>query len=122
MTSSFLGATFGAFQPYPVPNSKQALVKTAKFVPLPPFSSLASVCFCAGMFGSVAAVNRFASGGMTVVRNRHDLVNELVGIGVMTGYMHVLLKSDQRIIRSNRAVAGVVIGSFIYANTAPKSA
>ena len=97
-------------------------MKTAIFVPLSPFSSLASVCLCADIFGLVAAGNRFALGGMTVTRNRHDLVNEWVEIGVMTGYMHVLLKSDQHIIQSNRAVAGVVIGSFIYANTAPKLA
>jgi len=117
MTWTFVGATWGAFNPYPVPNSKQALAKT--FVPLPPLSSLRSIGFYAGLAGSVAAVQRFAAGGMAVARDRRDVWNELIGLGAVYGYGKYVFKTEKRMSWNNRAVAGIVVGSIVYANTAP---
>jgi len=51
-----------------------------KFIPLPPFSSLASVGYYAGMCGSIAAVQSFTSGGLTAARGRQDVWNEFFGV------------------------------------------
>lgn len=125
MTWTFVGAAWGAFNPFPVPNSKQALAlalartEGRKFVPLPPFSSLASVGYYAGIAGSMATVQRFASGGVAVARNRQDGWSEFAGMGAVYAYASALFKSERRLSWNNRAFAGLVMGSIVYANTAP---
>eukprot|EP00571_Detonula_confervacea_P015774 CAMPEP_0172300246 /NCGR_PEP_ID=MMETSP1058-20130122/2372_1 /TAXON_ID=83371 /ORGANISM="Detonula confervacea, Strain CCMP 353" /LENGTH=96 /DNA_ID=CAMNT_0013009969 /DNA_START=199 /DNA_END=489 /DNA_ORIENTATION=+ len=87
-----------------------------KFIPLPPFSSLASVGYYAGMCGSIAAVQSFTSGGLTAARGRQDVWNEFFGVAAVYGYATFLLKSEKRMSRNNRAMAGITIGSIVYAN------
>ena len=64
-------------------------------------------------------MQRFTAGGMAVARDRQDVWNEFVGVGAVYGYANALLKYEKRICWNNRAVAGIVIGSIVYANTAP---
>lgn len=71
------------------------------------------------MAGSIGAVQRFTAGGMAVARDRQDVWNEFVGLGAVYGYTNALLRSEKRVLWNNRAVAGIVVGSIIYANTAP---
>lgn len=119
---SCFGAVWGCFNPIPVAGSKHALMiaKTGKFVPLPPFSSLASIGYYAGVVGCVAGVQRFICGGIAVARGgRHDVFNEIAGVGGVYIYMRTILSSDKRVIWSNRFVAGALVGSVAYANLAP---
>ena len=115
---TFVGAVWGAYNPFP--NSGQAMATkttTSKFVPLPPFSSLASVCRYAGMFGSIGAVQRFASGAFAVARDRQDMWNECFGVAAVYGYASYLFKSEKCMTWNNRAVSGIVFGSIVYAQT-----
>ncbi|KAL7523260.1 hypothetical protein ACHAWF_000442, partial [Thalassiosira exigua] len=116
VTYTFVGAAWGAFNPYPVPGSShaQALAKTSKFVPLPPFSSLASVGRYAGVFGSVFTLPHFVSGGMAVARKRQDMLNVYAGVVAVFGYAYALFESERRLAWNNRAVAGIFVGSAIY--------
>ena len=119
---TFLGAVWGCFNPIPVSGSKQSLqiAKTGKFVPLVPFSSLASIGFCGGVVGCVAGLQRFLCGGMAVARGgRHDVFNELVGFGGVYIYIETILLSEKRVLWSNRFFAGTVVGAVGYANLAP---
>jgi len=75
--------------------------------------------YYAGMFGSIAIVQRFTSGGLAVARGRHDICNEVLGTAAVYGYATALFKSEGRMAWNNRAVAGLVLGSVVYANTAP---
>ena len=115
---SFVGGIWGLFNPIPVAGSKEALsiVKTGKFVPLPPFSSLASVCYYGGIIGSVAGIQRCLCGGMALARGRHDVFNELVGVGGVYVYMRTILSSDKRVLWNNRIVAGAVVLGTLYCN------
>jgi len=119
---SFLGAVWGAFNPIPVAGSKQALMiaKTGKFVPLAPFSSLASIGYYCGVVGCVAGVQRFLCGGMALARGgRHDVFNELVGVGGVYVYMRSILSSETRVVWNNRFVAGAALGAVGYTNLVP---
>ena len=113
MTFSFIGAAWGCFNPIPVPGISSVVT------PLRPFSSLASVWYCAATIGTVAAVQRFTSGGLTLARAREDRLNDLVGLGVTFGYTSTVLLSERLVIWNNRAVAGVLAGLVVYANIAP---
>jgi hypothetical protein len=118
---SFLGAAWGCFNPIPLPGSKEALAiaKSGQFVPLRPFSSLASVGYYGATIGSVVFVSKFVSGGMGVLRNRYDVWNELVGFGAVAVYWTKVLSCDTRVVWNNRLVGGAVVGSVLYANIAP---
>ena len=109
---TFVGATCGAFNPYPVPGCKRAY-------PLPPFSSLRSIGCFAGVCGSIVATQRFASGGMAVARNRNDVWNELAGVAAVYYHAERLFRSEKAMVWNNRVVAGLVVGSIAYANAAP---
>lgn len=116
---SFLGATWGSFNPIPIAGSKQALMvsKTGKFVPLAPFSSLASVGYYAGIIGCIAGVQRCICGGMALARGgRHDVLNELAGVGGVYMYMKTILSSEKRILWNNRFIGCAFVGSVFYAN------
>lgn len=123
VTFTFVGALWGALNPFPIPGGggTRALPSkpSKKFAPLPPFSSPASVGFYAGMAGSIVAAQRIAAGGAAVARDRQDVWSELVGLGAVYGWTAYLFKSEKRVAWNNRAVAGVFIGSIVYANTAP---
>jgi hypothetical protein len=118
---SFIGATWGCFNPIPVPGSKEALAiaQSGKFVPLRPFSSLASVGYCGATIGSVAFVSRFVSGGVAVARNKHDWMNEFIGFGAVAAYWSTVLSVEERVRWNNRLVAGSFVGAILYANLAP---
>ncbi|KAL3782527.1 hypothetical protein ACHAW5_010898 [Stephanodiscus triporus] len=90
-----------------------------KLVLLPPFSSLASVGYYAGLFGSMTLVKCLTSGGLALVRNRRDVWNDLFGVAAVYGYARFLFISEKRVYWNNRAFAGIAISSVIYANTAP---
>jgi hypothetical protein len=117
----FIGGLWGCFNPIPLPGSKQALAiaQSGKFVPLPPFSSLASVGHYGATLGSVVLVSRFVSGGMTVARNKHDWYNELLGIGAVYMFHQKVLTIEKRARWNNRLVGGAFVGAFLYANVAP---
>jgi hypothetical protein len=102
--------------PYPLYGT-HAVTNARKFVPLPPFSSFASISYYAGLIGSVAAVQRFVAGGAAVARGREDVANEFLGIVCGYGYAGALLRSERRMAWNNRAVAGLIVGSVVYANT-----
>uniref|UniRef100_A0A7S2PMY0 Mitochondrial import inner membrane translocase subunit TIM22 n=1 Tax=Skeletonema marinoi TaxID=267567 RepID=A0A7S2PMY0_9STRA len=119
---SCVGGVWGCFNPIPVAGSTQALMiaKTGKFVPLAPFSSLASIGYYGGVIGCVAGVQRFICGGIAVARGgRHDVLNEIFGVGGVYIYMRTILSSDTRVLWNNRFVAGALVGTVAYANLAP---
>lgn len=119
--TSSIGAAWGCFNPIPIPGSRQAfeITKTRKFIPLPPFSSLSSVGYYAAIFGTIAVVQRFTSGGLAVARGRDDIWNNLIGFASVGGYWWKVLSSETRVLWNNRAVGGFVAGSIVYANIAP---
>ena len=104
-----------------MPGSKEALAiaKSGKFVPLRPFSSLSSVGYYGATIGSVAFVCRFASGGMAMVRNRDDILNDIFAFGAVTTYWVKVLSHNERAIWNNRLVGGAIVSSVVYANMAP---
>ncbi|KAL3817130.1 hypothetical protein ACHAXA_009961 [Cyclostephanos tholiformis] len=108
---------WGAFNPYPV-GADVAKVGRRVF-PLPPFSSLASVGYYAGLFGSITVVRCSTSGGLALARNRRDVWNDLFGVAAVYGYARFLFISEKRVYWNNRAFAGIAISSVVYANTAP---
>eukprot|EP00804_Cyclotella_cryptica_P007453 CCRYP_002647-RB/>CCRYP_002647-RB protein AED:0.04 eAED:0.04 QI:80/1/1/1/0/0/2/576/192 len=118
---SFIGAAWGCFNPIPVAGSKEALAiaRSGKFVPLRPFSSLASVGYCGATVGSVVFVSRFVSGGMTLVRDKDDWLNEIIGLGAAAAYCKEVLFFEDRCRWNNRFVAGSLVGAILYANVAP---
>ena len=116
---SFLGGVWGCFNPIPVAGSKEALLvaKTGnKFVPLLPFSSLASIGYYGGVIGCTAGVQRFLSGGMTLARGVNDVYNELVGVAGVYVYVTKILSSEKRVLWNNRIVAGTVVLGTLYSN------
>lgn len=107
---------WGAFNPYPI----EAIKSDGKFIPLRPFSSLTSVGYYAGLFGSIALVKCTASGGLALARNKLDVWNDLVGVVAVYSYASYLFRgSEMRVTWNNRCLAGLAIGSIVYANTAP---
>lgn len=90
------------------------IAKTGKFVPLAPFSSLASIGYYGGVVGCVAGVQRLLCGGMSLARGRHDVLNELVGVGGVYIYMRTILSSEKRVLWNNRFVAGAVVLGTVY--------
>ncbi len=107
---------WGAFNPYPI----EAMKAGGKFIPLRPFSSLTSIGYYAGLFGSIALVKCTASGGLALARNKLDVWNDLVGVAAVYSYASYLFRgSEKRVTWNNRCLAGVAIGSIVYANTAP---
>ena len=106
---------WGAFNPYPI----EAIKAGGKFIPLRPFSSLTSVGYYAGLFGSIALVKCTASGGLALARNKLDVCNDLVGVAAVYSYASYLFGSEKRVKWNNRCLAGMAIGSIVYANTAP---
>jgi hypothetical protein len=117
LTWTFIGGAWGAFNPYPV--GVDLAQPGRKVFPLPPFSSLASVGYYAGLFGSITIVKFLSLGGLAFARNRRDLWNDLVGVGAVYGYARFLFLSEKRVYWNNCAFAGIAISSVIYANTAP---
>jgi hypothetical protein len=93
--------------------------QSGKYVPLRPFSSLASMGYYGATIGSVVFVSRFVSGGMTLAWNRHDLYNEIVGLGAVGAYWKMVLSHDTRVVWNNRFVGGAMLGAIVYANVAP---
>jgi hypothetical protein len=120
ITFTFVGATWGAFNPFPIAGSNRTF-------PVPPFSSLSSIGRCAGVCGGIAAINRFAVGGLAVARNRQDYWNDFFGAGVVYFYSWELFNRSnvananhqvaRRMCWHNRAVVGMTLGSILYANT-----
>lgn len=111
-----IAPVWGTFNPYPI----EPIKRGGTFIPLRPFSSLASVGFYAGLFGSIALVKCTTSGVLASARNKLDVWNDLVGVAAVYSYASYLFKgSEQRITWNNRCMAGIAIGSVIYANTAP---
>jgi hypothetical protein len=108
---------WGAFNPYPVRVDVTKVGRT--LVILPPFSSLASVGYYAGLFGSMTLVKCLTSGGMALSRNRRDVWNDLFGVAAVYGWARFLFVSEKRVCWNNRAFAGIAISSVVYANTAP---
>lgn len=108
---------WGAFNPYPVGVDVAKVGR--KLVLLPPFSSLASVGYYAGLFGSMTLVKCLTSGGLALARNRRDVWNDLFGVAAVYGYARFLFISEKRVYWNNRAFAGIAISSVIYANTVP---
>mmetsp|Transcript_2409 Transcript_2409/g.5218 ORF Transcript_2409/g.5218 Transcript_2409/m.5218 type:complete len:152 (+) Transcript_2409:18-473(+) len=122
LTTSFIGAVWGCFNPIPLPGSHQAIqiAKTGKFVPLPPFSSPSSVGYFAALFGSISIVHRVAAGGLGLARGgKEDVWNNLAGFAAVGGYWAKVLSVERRVIWNNRLVGGLVLGSVVYANIAP---
>ena len=98
----------------------EAIKAGGKFIPLRPFSSLTSVGYYAGLFGSIALVKCTTSGGFALARNKVDVWNDLIGVAAVYSYASYLFRgSETRITWNNRCLAGVAIGSIFYANTAP---
>lgn len=109
-------AVWGAFNPYPI----DAIKAGGKFIPLRPFSSLSSVGYYAGLFGSIALVKCSTSNGLALARNKLDVWNDLLGVAAVYSYASYLFRgSDKRITWNNRCLAGIAIGSIVYANTSP---
>ena len=65
----------------------------------------------------MACLHRCVSCGFAMARNRHDYLNDVVGIFSVAGYINWLVQSDNRILWNNRAVASIAVGSVLYANT-----
>jgi hypothetical protein len=103
------------------PGSKEALAMSLsrKYVPLRPFSSLASAGYYGAPIGSVVFVSRFVSGGMTLARNRHDVYNGIVVLGAVGAYWKMVLSHDTRVVWNNRFVGGAMLGAIVYANVTP---
>lgn len=119
---SCFGAIWGCFSPIPVSGSKQALTiaKSGKFVPLSPFSSLASIGYYGGIVGCVAGVQRLICGGVALARGgRNDVFNEIAGVGGVYIYMRTILSSEKRVLWNNRFVGGALVGAVAYANLGP---
>ncbi|KAL9186264.1 hypothetical protein ACHAXT_005502 [Thalassiosira profunda] len=128
LAGSFFGATWGAFNPWPLPGTleRTKCLEKRKLVPLPPFSSLASVGRYAGLFGTALAIDRMAVGALAVARNRQDGWDEAFGKLAVAAWVYKLYDGtiamkETRIRWNNRAMAGIVLGSVVYANTAPKA-
>ena len=114
LTSCLSRTVWGAFNPYPIEATKAG----GKFIPLRPFSSLPSIGYYAGLFGSVALVKCTTSGTFALARNKLDVWNDLVGVAAVYSYASYLFRgSEKRIMWNNRCLAGIAIGSFVYANT-----
>ncbi|KAL7426998.1 hypothetical protein ACHAXH_002112 [Discostella pseudostelligera] len=73
LTWSYVGGVWGAFNPYPI----EAIKAGGKFIPLRPFSSLPSIGYYAGIFGSIALVKCTTSGTFALARNKLDVWNDL---------------------------------------------
>ncbi|KAL3763077.1 hypothetical protein ACHAWU_007783 [Discostella pseudostelligera] len=114
LTWTYVGGVWGAFNPYPIEATKAG----GKFIPLRPFSSLPSIGYYAGLFGSIALVKCTTSGTFALARNKLDVWNDLVGVAAVYSYASYLFRgSEKRIMWNNRCLAGIAIGSFVYANT-----
>ena len=109
----YAGVVWGAFTPYPIAVGKSVIF------PVPPFASLTSIGYYAGLFGSMAIINRLSSEGMALARNRRDTVSDVIGGLSVFGYTKYLIESEKRMMWNNRAFAGLAFGSILYANTAP---
>ena len=113
MADDYAGVVWGAFTPYPI------AVGQSVIFPVPPFASLTSIGYYAGLFGSMAMINRLSSEGMALARNRRDTISDVIGGLSVFGYTKYLMESEKRMMWNNRAFAGLAFGSILYANTAP---
>ena len=104
-----------------MPGSKEAtaIAQSGKYVPLRPFSSLSSVGYYGATMGSIAFVSTLASGGVAMARNQDDALNLIFGTGAAYAYWMKVLSHNERALWNNRIVGGAIVGSFLYANTAP---
>ena len=113
LADDYAGVVWGAFTPYPIAVGKSVIF------PVPPFASLTSIGYYAGLFGSMAMINRLSSEGMALARNRRDTISDVIGGLSVFGYTKYLIESEKRMMWNNRAFAGLAFGSILYANTAP---
>lgn len=90
---------------------------TGVFKSVPPFGAIASMPSNAIYFGSILGFQRLCSKSLELIRRREDYVNEIFGFAMIYPYYRVLLNhSENRLIRHNRMVGGIVILSIAYAN------
>lgn len=93
--------------------------KTGIFKAARPFSSLSSIGHNAAMFGTIMGVQRLSCKSLEVIRQRQDFFNELFGFGVTYKYYNYFLgKSEERLIRHNRAFGGLCICALLYGHLA----
>jgi hypothetical protein len=119
LQGAMMGAVWGCFTPYYPMGSIEAMRQShagQTFRPAPIFGAMGSVTSNALWLGSIVAVQRLAASTAEMARRKTDHWNEYFGVACVFPYAKLFLDTERKIILHNRALAGVILLSTLYAN------
>mmetsp|Transcript_15069 Transcript_15069/g.20514 ORF Transcript_15069/g.20514 Transcript_15069/m.20514 type:complete len:150 (-) Transcript_15069:204-653(-) len=117
LSGALYGGVWGIVTPFHHPGTSGAIaeMKTGKFKPAPPFSSLQSMGANATFFGSIVAIQRMSSKSMELARRSEDEFNDLFGFLCTLKYYQSFLSSTRRYIVHNRVIGAGFTFTLAYA-------